>query len=231
VEGILWDRIELVHVPFVQDVETNWENGAHFMVPVGQCKKMALDDYFGSNPSLTEEKQIESFWYALFGGDYPRIREGVDMDCKQWLPPISKDWDLRQPRITALSSGLLQVSIFSAMAAEVLGENSVFPGQGMQFDMTPKDWGPEERQYYMERFNELGNLWQNQPFDLYHRPFMLPNVVLDPYVHRRVPKGFTKEQRDQRPSLPEFLPRATCYKPPEYATSGLEKCALGRSFL
>jgi hypothetical protein len=116
------------------------------------------------------------------------------------------------------------------MAAEVLGESSVFTGQGMQLDLTPKDWGPEERQYYMERFNELGNLWQNQTFDLYHRPFMLPNVVPDPYAHQRVPKRLTKKQRDQRPSLPEFLPRATCCKPPEYATSGLEKYAFGRSF-
>jgi hypothetical protein len=97
VEGILWDRIELIHVPFVQDVETIWENGTHFMVAVGQCKKMALDDFSGPNPYFTKEKQIESFWYALFRGDYPRKREGVDMDCKQWLPPISKDWDLSNP--------------------------------------------------------------------------------------------------------------------------------------
>jgi hypothetical protein len=55
-EGALWDKIELLHAPFVHEVRINWENGTHFMVAISQCRKMELDNYSGPNLYSTKGK-------------------------------------------------------------------------------------------------------------------------------------------------------------------------------
>lgn len=47
--------------------------------------------------------------------------------------------------------------------------------------LVPTSWTQHETQHYEEQCDCLASEWHRQPYDLYHRPFKLLNVVPDPF--------------------------------------------------
>ncbi len=42
--GIIWDRIDVCHDPFVRDCEEDWKDATRFMVAVSSCKALAMSN-------------------------------------------------------------------------------------------------------------------------------------------------------------------------------------------
>jgi hypothetical protein len=97
------------------------------------------------------------------------------------------------PPVTVVNSGRLEAAEISiAMEPnlnemrEILGLDNdelqiKMPGAAMLTNIQPEEWTDKNRAYYTAKSQELGLLWQKQPFDLYHRPFSLQTVIQDPY--------------------------------------------------
>ena len=53
----------------------------------------------------------------------------------------------------------------------------------------------------------MASLWNQQPYDLYHRPFRLYNVVPDPYWESRVKSdGLALSQTRENTNAPQLFP-------------------------
>ena len=101
------------------------------------------------------------------------------ISIQKWLPLVPEKWQVGNPRVTVLSSGLLTLGVLAVVT------NAVKIGQGMQLNLIPRDWDEEKIAFFQRRFNTLGQSWATQPYDLRSRPFYLPNVVPDPYLESR----------------------------------------------
>ena len=210
VEGILWDTIDILQEPFVAEVAASWENATHFMVAIGQGKQFAVQNYIGPNPYATTEGRTEAFWLTLLAGqtsvpDWNGQPMSIkhEMRFQEWLPLIPTNWIAGKPPVTVTSTGRLesaQISLASVSntpefrEACCIGSDEEFkielPGLAMDpWTLQPTEWTNEDRAQYTARFQELAQQWNTQPYDLYQRPFSLPNVVPDPYWETRKLEG------------------------------------------
>jgi hypothetical protein len=206
VEGFLWDTIDILQAPFAIEVAANWENATHFMVAVGKGKQFAIQDYAGPNPYSTTEGRTEAFWLTLFAGqtsvpdwDGQPISIKHEMRFQEWLPLIPSDWIAGKPPITVTSTGRLEAAQNSlALVSNTqefreacgIGSDEEFENElpGLAMDpstLQPTEWTNEDRAQYTTKFQDLAQQWKTQPYDLYQRPFTLPNVVPDPYWETR----------------------------------------------
>ncbi|KAK5164870.1 uncharacterized protein LTR77_009534 [Saxophila tyrrhenica] len=121
--------------------------------------------------------------------------------------------------------------------------------------MAPSDWTDDENEMYRSEFERLASLWHKQPYDLYHRPFSLLNIVPDLYwdvrkerdeparrKSRKSGQGFTSTFPGQGRSEQwthwilttkhyfELRQTSTYMSPQGTLAQGLEKYALRRKF-
>lgn len=203
VAGLIFDSIEHVHDGFVNDVEADWENATHFMVAVGQCKAIALANPAAARLYQTAEQRLEAFWLTLFVGQIcpDQFKGGlslpIELCYRDWLPEIPDSWLPGPPPVSVTTNGLLeavQQAIICQNSALKYAKRSAEEGQPLKLggvecmlsaDLCPEDWTEADLKNYTERFNYLASLWHQQPYDLYHRPFGLLNVVPDPYWDTR----------------------------------------------
>lgn len=270
-EGILHDVVHAVHDAFPEDLEQEWEASTHFMVAVGQCKQMALNYSQRLNPYGSLVAQEQAFWITLFAGRRVFTDDGgrdVDlMECLRlfkWLPLIPGDWQQGIPPVTVTTLGRLEsqdgINVVFDIQREFLRDTGKDPtklemgldGLDMYPDLQPKEWTLDVFYEHVAKFKYLALLWQNQPYDLWRRPFMLPSVVPDPYHRDRVrdgPKILTQTLRSDPVTYrtifdPELSPsdielnqrweevaaRSISSAPQCTIVAGLERYALGRSF-
>ncbi|KAH8896328.1 HET-domain-containing protein [Thozetella sp. PMI_491] len=261
VEGILWDVIHIAHVPFPKDLHSDWTNSTRFMVSLGQAKKLAMAGTGCNNPFGSLEAKYAAFWTTIFAGqDLHNER-----DCEQWLPEIPNSWERNHPPLTVLESGLLEqaedlevtrsisTQFESTVATDqeetVISSNFIDTKPGTLF---PVDWDDNKQSTMRDKFQELGRLWECQPYDLYHRPFQLPYVVPDPFWEwrRRHDKTALRQSNMKRPNRvldgvfattptetrqARNLIHAALLKEPSIvptgdSRNGLEKYALSRCF-
>lgn len=199
-EAIVLDELKVVHAPFPDELKVQWEACTEFMVAVGRCKYSALHrDEEEPNPYATSSGKEVSFWAAIFGcdlyGEDTDFRSLIESNYKKWLPPVPETWQIKNPRVTVLSSGLLSLGVCAAISAE---NSQVEVGQGMQTNLIPRDWDKEKIAFFHRRFNALGQSWETQPYDLRSRPFDLPNVVPDPYLESRPTSYFNLSKLDDQ---------------------------------
>jgi hypothetical protein len=242
VNALILEKIEAVHPPFPDELEIQWRACTEFMVAVGKCKEsILLLHKHEPNPYSTPSGREKAFWATIFGSDLhghdTKLREELESHYQKWLPVIRKTWEARDPRVTVLSSGLLQVAVFAAAASELV----VHVGQGMQTNLLPQEWDERKVEFYQRPFNKLGLKWTTQPYDLRYRPFHLPNVVPDPFLESRPTKYYrpsdylsnghksqskNAEWRDEV----EAIDRVFIFYPEACISSGSYTAALGRSF-
>lgn len=202
-EGLIFDTVEHVHDGFVNDVEADWEDATHFMVAVGQCKAIAMTNPAVGRLYQTAEQQLEAFWLTLFVGQIgpDQFKGGLSLPtqlCYQdWLPEIPDSWVPGPPPVTVTSNGLLEAAQQAGICENSFREHAkhyLAGGQSLKLsegecmlsrDLCPEDWTEADLKKYTERFHYLASLWHQQPYDLYHRPFGLLNVVPDPYWDTR----------------------------------------------
>ena len=241
-ENVLWtqaivlDELKVVHAPFPDELQVRWEACTEFMVAVGRCKHSALHrNEEEPNPYQTSSRKEIAFWAVIFGrdlyGEYTDFRSMLENNYQKWLPPVPEDWQIGDPEVTVLSSGLLMLGVYAVMA------NAVKIGQGMQHNLIPQDWDEEKLAFFQRRFNALGKTWAMQPYDLRSRPFGLPNVVPDPYLESRSLKVHRvwdfENNRLRDPDDKEIERQSTSLCLPEELydpSSGSYGAALGRSF-
>lgn len=186
VEGIIWDKIEKTHVPFPKEMNLSWESSTEFMVAVGQCKQLALDPQHIS-PYTSQKARHAAFWNALVAG---QMLNSVD-NFEDYLPVVPDNWTRAEPPLTPRNTRQTELmelqDMFDSRKEElgkVLGKD---PSEiSMCVEGLPSSiLSDQEQQELKTRFQHLGDLWSLQPYDLYHRPFMLPSVVPDPYWESR----------------------------------------------
>ncbi|KAL7940715.1 heterokaryon incompatibility domain-containing protein [Trichoderma barbatum] len=266
VKGILWDELEVCHESFVEDIERNFANATRFMVAVGCCKHLAMSNKSSSNKYPNAAKLLEAFWSTLVVG------QTIENECtgeaqnqllyEGWLPEIPKSWAPGEPPVTAKTTGLV---ILAEMTESMDRPTSVFnveqEGGNLRFthslDSQLKELVfPPNNDKYAALVFQLASLWHRQPYDLYHRPFNLSNVIPDPYwEYRRHKDELAKQQAKNRRSIcirsrinsnldssdQEFLRRASddvdealkqkpSLVPQDTLPAGIEKYALGRRF-
>ncbi|KAF4820727.1 Heterokaryon incompatibility protein 6, OR allele [Colletotrichum siamense] len=254
VDGILWDTIESTHEPFPEDLDSDWEASTHFMIAVAQCKSMAMIQNHDLNPYGSEDARESAFWDALFAGQVVDLSTSPD----EWLPHLPPAWNSANPPLTSTKPGQVELAEISEIfnkkprRTRDAGEDKDWMAVGFETSFDPQNWTEAERLQKMERFQELGNLWHSQPYDLYHRPFKLPAVVPDAYWTCRVrddkraralsaasrckkwingiisPDEKSTERRRKRAlktfaKIPSIIPQETVDFP-------VEKYALGRRF-
>ncbi len=239
--AVVLDALKIVHAPFPDEIEVNWEACTELMVAVGRCKYSAFHQtgqerspYSGSSGKET------SFWAAIFGcdlyGENAKFRSMIESNHKKWLHNIPESWQAKEPRVTVLSSGLLSLAVAAASVEDLV----VKLGQGMQFNLLPRDWDEQKIAFFQRRFNILGRTWETQPYDLRSRPFFLPNVVPDPYLESRpteyhnpskLDDGYrTQSENAPREDEEELLDRIFLCDPKGDIGRVSYGAALGRSF-
>lgn len=73
---------------------------------------------------------------------------------------MPEEWQIKNPQVTVLSSGLLTLGVLAAIT------NAIEVGQGMQFDLVPRDWDEERIAVFQRRHDSLGPTWETQLYDL-----------------------------------------------------------------
>lgn len=206
VEGVVWDEIESVHCGFVPNVDANFEDTTRFMVALGQCKAMAEDSLCASRRLPDLKERLRSFWLCILAGQPgtsdldPSIfekceigfEEGPVVEYMSWLPPIPSTWNPGTPPVTVTTYGFLDLAerakrsktVLDLLAESEKGAKKTFTVAYLS-GLIPSDWTPAERETYQEKFTELGMLWSEQRYDLYHTPFEFLNVIPDPYWDTR----------------------------------------------
>ncbi|KAK5215057.1 hypothetical protein LTR96_011387 [Exophiala xenobiotica] len=92
--GLLYDEIENIHKPFVDNVTDPWENATQFMIAIGECKSMQQQYTGASNPYENAAGRLTAFWRTLMAdhaGDN-QYRPYLGDDYLQWLPSIPESW-------------------------------------------------------------------------------------------------------------------------------------------
>ncbi|KAL7928956.1 heterokaryon incompatibility domain-containing protein [Trichoderma chlorosporum] len=266
IKGILWDDLETCHDSFVEDVDRNFADATRFMVAVGCCKHLAMSNEYAARRYATTADLLEAFWSTLFVGQAIKGTEIGEAKNRpryeEWLPEIPKSWTSGQPPVTAKTTGLVDIAEISEAIER---PTSVFNMEQEDSDarFEPR-LDPELREQifpthdaeYVALLSHLGSTWHQQPYDLYHRPFDLLNVIPDPYWEsRRCEDELAKQQARNRRSMQiksnletiedrceqEFLRRAfddvdealkqqPSLVPQDTLPADIEKYALGRRF-
>ncbi|PTB62266.1 HET-domain-containing protein [Trichoderma citrinoviride] len=239
VKGILWDEVEVCHDGFVEDVDRDFADATRFMVGVGCCKHLAMTNQSAASRYPQVADLLEAFCKGTDGAEHaPR--------CQDWLPEIPDSWTPGKPPVTATTTGLVDIAemdeALSCSMSAAHGE-----GEGSQQFTHQLEPNLKER---------LASSWSQQPYDLYHRPFDLLNVVPDPYWEtRRQQDDLAKQQAKQRKSryiqsslaaakgsidlglwkqkfdkVDEALRQQPSLVPQDTLPAGIEKYALGRRF-
>jgi hypothetical protein len=214
VEGILWDTIGDIHEGFPPDIEARLESTTEFHVAVGECKAMAEDSKAAKRRHPSLEERIKAFWLTILTGQIPpeAMQTGQDLfsDYMTWLPPLPSSWTAKEPELTATTTGLLWYAEGTKVMNEALAKyekiknpNSSEPpfsiASSYKWDgLVPAEWTETDRQTYKAKFQQLGNLWKKQRYDLYHTPFETLNVVPDPYWHERQDKDDLAKRKAKR---------------------------------
>ncbi|RFU78969.1 hypothetical protein TARUN_3273 [Trichoderma arundinaceum] len=266
VKGILWDELEVCHESFVEDVDTDLADTTRFMVAVGCCKHLAMSTKSATTKYPDVSELLEAFWSTLFVGQIVEKQEGNDAQSRpryeEWLPEIPKSWSPGQPPVAARTTGLIGIAeMYEAMKDPTFIFNTKHEDGSPQFihyiDPQIKELAfPPHDDDYVTLVHQLASMWHQQPYDLYHRPFDLLNVIPDPYWKSRQDKDeLAKKQSSNRHSsyiksevdidtLPvdrEFLHKAysqldehikqrPSLVPQDTLPAGIEKYALGRRF-
>ena len=285
--GIIWDVIDEIHdEPFPSDIEAAWQNATIFMVAVGASKKRASSHPSVMQRYPVIYQRMKAFWSTLMVGMEQPSDPGFvkfEDEFMKWLPELNSSWCMAAPPLTQLTCGLLELCEVEEVLFD-MGQRHASSQVGIEFsfwtttfdDAEPKrigarcrdstqefssiphDWTSAEVSYYREQFDHLGSLWHNQPYDLYHRPFSLLNVVPDPYwsfrrEHDELAKCKARKFRampmmapgnaSDNMDIPEFhyyshkqsfeekLKSTVSMNPKGTLGIGLEKYALGRRFL
>ncbi|KAF3005197.1 hypothetical protein E8E13_010776 [Curvularia kusanoi] len=194
IECILYDRIQEVYDVFPEDLGQQWGNSSLLMVQIGKCKQRVTEKVLEEDPYISEQGRLIAFWETIFAGQHAVDSE----DANKWLPVVPLDWRWAAPSLTVLDSGRLEYTEISKMVEELYKchwapDEEEVSSQIKLFDETSSDddilldggWSPSDRLEYQRAFEELGRRWTTQPYDLYHRPFRLPNVVPDPFWEDR----------------------------------------------
>lgn len=246
-KAIILDELKVVHAPFPNELKVRWEACTELMVAVGMCKYSALHrNKEEPNPYLTPSGKEIAFWTAIFGcdlyGERTDLRSLIESNYEKWLPLVPKTWQIQNPRVTVLSSGLLVIGLGAASAAADCDEE-LEVGQGMQINLIPRDWDEDKVAFFRLRFNALGQTWITQPYDLHSRPFNLPNVVPDPYLESRPTKYDNRSKMHDQLKAQSIIndnvvfedkevavPRVFLCLPQDDVGQGPYSAALGRSF-
>ncbi|KAH8201172.1 hypothetical protein TruAng_004640 [Truncatella angustata] len=201
-DGVLWDTIEITHDEFVGDVAEDWLNATRFMVAVGCCKRLAVNSKPAQKRHPSIEGLLESFWLTLFAGQTTHFgsssdtkEDGRRLRYAEWLPEIPFGWTPAPPRTTISNTGHLLVvegmqilrKVCEVLAIKFSGTTSNYAATSQPGfkGFIPEDWTERDRKQLEADTSYLASLWQQQPYDLYHRPFHLPHVVPDPYWEAR----------------------------------------------
>ena len=159
-QAIVLDELKVVHAPFPDKLQIRWEACTEFMVAVGRCKHSALhQNEEEPNPYQTSSRKEIAFWAAIFAcdlkGEDTDFRSMLETQYQQWLPLVPEEWQIGNPRVTVLSSGLLTLGVLAVIT------NAVEVGQGMQTNLLPQDWDEEKNRLLptpLQRFGpKLGN--------------------------------------------------------------------------
>ncbi|KAF2173691.1 hypothetical protein M409DRAFT_15966 [Zasmidium cellare ATCC 36951] len=273
--------------PFPDDIEGTWQNATLFMVAVGLCKALATNHQAARERYPDIRSRMMAFWSTLLAGQILLIDQshvicagGEKMDYMNWLPEIDKTWSERAPPLTPMTSGLIhlqQVVNDNREAAALLDlktfvqhdwlhgtenedrkrdDDESHVNEDVQ-NLLFGDWSQEEGASYEKELSRLGSLWRQQPYDLYHRPFSLLNVVPDPFWEDRKerdelakrktfehkPLPMTSPGPGIQPGSPEYgeyekiaqriqesAKRKISLDPPGTLDIGIEQYALGRRF-
>ncbi|KAK4060261.1 uncharacterized protein Triagg1_10811 [Trichoderma aggressivum f. europaeum] len=266
IKGVLWDELEVCHDSFVEDIDQNFADATRFMIAVGCCKHLAVSNKSAADKYPTAAELLEAFWSTLFVGQAIQ-NEGKDdtkdhLRYEDWLPEIPKSWVPDQPPVTAKTTGLIDIA---EMNEVIERPTSLFNNQpengGGSFEhrLAPQlreQVFPPHSNEYVALLGQLASAWHQQPYDLYHRPFDLLNVIPDPYWESRrhkdeLAKDQAKNRRSRRirstleiienPSDREFLRRAydevdetlkqePSLVPQKTLPAGIERYAVGRKF-
>ncbi|KAF3803244.1 hypothetical protein GCG54_00013351 [Colletotrichum gloeosporioides] len=182
VEGIVWDEIDILHAPFPEDLDSNWEKSTEFIVAAGQCKQMALESRRVSSPYPSKEAEHAAFWDTLVVGQEVESISNFE-SC---LPKVPKTWITTQAPLTFRNPKQAEQAerqdLLNTRTKEL---KDILGGPVVLDDLPPLVSSDEELQELKTSFQKLANLWSLQPYDLYHRPFSLPSVVPDPFWESR----------------------------------------------
>lgn len=91
---------------------------------LGRCKYSELHrNEEEPNPYQTSSRKEIAFWAAIFGcdlyGEDTNLRSMIENKYPKWLPPVPEDWQIKNPRVTVLSSGLLALGALAAVTNAV----------------------------------------------------------------------------------------------------------------
>ena len=105
---------------------------------VGRCKYFEFRrNEEEPNPYQTSSRKEIAFWAAIFGrdlyGEDTDFRSMIENKYQKWLPPVPKSWQINNPRVTVLSSGLLTLGVLDTII------NATEVGQGIQTNLIPQD--------------------------------------------------------------------------------------------
>jgi hypothetical protein len=202
IKGILWDELEICHESFVEDVDKNWMDATRFMVAVGRCKHLALTNNKAYIRYPAQIQVLEAFWSTLFVGQTTGKRE---LRYEHWLPEIPKSWSPGQPPMAAKTAGLVELAeLCEAVEQSLATLNKETEGCSSKYVSTldpqlKEQTLPQHDDAYVALLCQLALTWQEQPYDLYHRPFDLANIVSDPYWEcRRYSDELAKRQAKER---------------------------------
>lgn len=202
VKGILWDELEICHENFAEDVDENWTDATRFMVAVGCCKHLAMSNKNASIRYQTLNQLLEAFWSTLFVG---QATGKVEPRYEEWLPEISKFWSPGQPPMAAKTAGLVELAEMDEALDQSLSTlNTETEDCHSKFYSTldpqlKERTFPQHDDAHVALSCQLASRWQEQPYDLYHRPFNLVNMVPDPYwACRRHSDELAKRQAKER---------------------------------
>ncbi|UKZ59560.1 uncharacterized protein TrAtP1_000861 [Trichoderma atroviride] len=202
IKGILWDELEICHESFAEDVDKDWTDATRFMVAVGCCKHLAMSNKEASIRYPTINQLLEAFWSTLFVG---QATGKLEPRYEDWLPEISKSWSPGQPPMAAKTAGLVELAeICEALDQSLSTLDTGTEDCGSKFvsklDPQLKERAfPQHDDAYVALLCQLASTWQEQPYDLYHRPFHLVNMVPDPYWEcRRHSDELAKRQAKER---------------------------------
>lgn len=211
VKGVVCDEIQTLHEAFVADIEEDWKNSTRLMVAIGSCKAMIHSWPEVASHYASEQDVDAALWTTICAGQLPQGLGPMNtpqyqsswppetppiMQHKVWsslLPEIPSAWQSEAPILTVLESDRLE-AIERAMTIDKVSK-SAYPNLRLvqtmrgiitnRLDFIDNEWTDAQRLQYAKEFQELADLWQTQPYDLYHRPFDLPFVIPDPYWETR----------------------------------------------
>ncbi|KAH7379332.1 hypothetical protein DE146DRAFT_761521 [Phaeosphaeria sp. MPI-PUGE-AT-0046c] len=212
VKGIICDEIEIVQEAFVANLDVDWTNSTRLMVAIGGCKALIHSRPQVTSPYKSTHDLNKAFWTTIFAGQKPQslrvncsVSEGwyswsledlltspTDV-WSGWLPETPSMWQGEMPILTVLESDrleIIEIAVATKKVAQIVaaGGKLVHEMRGNvvdKVDLIANEWTDIQKSNYTRQFEELAELWQTQPYDLYHRPFDLPNVIPDPYWQTR----------------------------------------------